>query len=226
MNLVNQVNDLSTEKDFFELTPSEWWETKFNSLSLLTPNSFYQDDSERETIYQSWGITYNKPKKSRYEPDYSKPKKEFVKEVNKWKRMNFTKKYHFLEKNNLLIVNMNDPKYIYKLSLKGQLQKLAEAQAKEKPKPKRKRKKTIPKSVKIAVWNKNIGEAIGKHKCLCCQNVDITQMNFHCGHIVAEANGGKVHVDNLLPICSKCNKSMGTQNLNEFKNKFFTKVSI
>ena len=225
MYLATQSNDLSTEKDFFELTPSEWWETKFNSLSLLTPNFNQEEQFGYNNRYGFMsGFRSNKTKTNQFEIDYTKPKKEFVKEVNKWKKMNFTKKYQFLEKNNLLNVNFNDSKYTYKLSLKNQLKKLAETQAKEKPK--RKRKKTIPKSVKIAVWNKNIGEAVGKHKCLCCSNVDITQMNFHCGHIVAEANGGKVHVDNLLPICSKCNKSMGTQNLNEFKKKFFTKVTI
>ena len=139
MNLVNQMNDLSTEKDFFELTPPEWWETKFNNLSLLTQNSFYQDDSERETIYNFWGVPYEKSKTNRYQLDYSKPKKEFTKQVNKWKKMNFIKKYEYLEKNNLLNINFNDIKYVYKMSLKNQLKKLAEEQAKEKPKKKRKK---------------------------------------------------------------------------------------
>ena len=32
------------------------------------------------------------------------------------------------------------------------------------------------------------------------------------GHIVADANGGKWAVDNLLPICRRCNVWMGDQN--------------
>jgi len=34
---------------------------------------------------------------------------------------------------------------------------------------------------------------------------------FHTGHIVAVADGGSNHIDNLEPICSSCNYSMGTQ---------------
>jgi hypothetical protein len=79
------------------------------------------------------------------------------------------------------------------------------------------RKKQIPKAVKREVWNKNIGEEIGKSKCKCCEKADISQLNFHCGHIQSEANGGEIHVNNLLPICEVCNKSMGTKNLYEFK---------
>jgi len=45
-------------------------------------------------------------------------------------------------------------------------------------------KKTIPKALKIAVWNKYIGEEIGKAKCSCCNITDITQLKFHTGHII------------------------------------------
>jgi hypothetical protein len=79
------------------------------------------------------------------------------------------------------------------------------------------KKKTIPKSLKIAVWNKYIGEDIGKAKCLCCNLTDITQLKFHTGHIIAEVNGGDINIDNLRPICETCNKSMGTKNMDEFK---------
>ena len=57
-------------------------------------------------------------------------------------------------------------------------------------------------------------------KCLCCNNVDITQHNFHCGHIIAESNGGTYQMDNLLPICNVCNSSMGSINMNEFKKMY------
>ena len=79
------------------------------------------------------------------------------------------------------------------------------------------KKKTIPKSLKIAVQNKYIGEDIGKAKCLCCNLTDITQLKFHTGHIIAEVNGGDINIDNLRPICETCNKSMGTKNMDEFK---------
>ena len=81
---------------------------------------------------------------------------------------------------------------------------------------KKKKKKAIPATIKRLVWNTNIGEMIGKSKCLCCKSTDITQMSFNCGHIVAEANGGDTIVSNLKPICQNCNSSMGTKNMDEF----------
>jgi hypothetical protein len=80
-----------------------------------------------------------------------------------------------------------------------------------------KAKKTkISAAMKRLVWNTNIGEDIGKSKCMCCKSTDITQMSFNCGHIVAEAKGGDTIVSNLKPICQNCNSSMGTKNMNEF----------
>lgn len=78
------------------------------------------------------------------------------------------------------------------------------------------KKKSIPKSLKIKVWNTYIGEDIGKIKCLCCNTIDITQSIFECGHIIAEAKGGETSLENLRPICSTCNKSMKTINMNDY----------
>jgi hypothetical protein len=93
------------------------------------------------------------------------------------------------------------------------------------PKPK---KKSIPKVVKDLSWNKWIGEDVARTKCLCCGVNEIKMSSFHCGHVVAEANGGTTTVDNLRPICAACNTSMGTENLNEFKAKcgFGTKTEV
>jgi 5-methylcytosine-specific restriction endonuclease McrA len=86
----------------------------------------------------------------------------------------------------------------------------------EKEVAKKKKKKPIAATVKRLVWNTNIGEDIGKSKCMCCNSTDITQMSFNCGHIVAEANGGDSIVSNLKPICQNCNSSMGTKNMEDF----------
>lgn len=82
------------------------------------------------------------------------------------------------------------------------------------------KKKPIPPILKRNVWNKYIGEDIGKAKCTCCKLVDIIQLSFHCGHIVAEAKGGELKMDNLKPICQSCNSSMGTMNMNEYIEKY------
>lgn len=84
----------------------------------------------------------------------------------------------------------------------------------------KKKKKTIPVALKRKVWAKWMGEDIGKAKCLRCKLTDITQLNFHCGHIIAEAAGGELKVDNLKPICQSCNSSMGTINMDEFITKY------
>jgi 5-methylcytosine-specific restriction endonuclease McrA len=80
----------------------------------------------------------------------------------------------------------------------------------------KKKKKPISSTIKRLVWNTNIGEQIGKAKCMCCNVTDMTQMSFNCGHIIAESNGGETIVSNLKPICQNCNSSMGTKNMEEF----------
>jgi hypothetical protein len=82
---------------------------------------------------------------------------------------------------------------------------------------KKPRKKAIPATLKRLVWNKYIGEEIGKAKCTCCNTTDIIQMSFHCGHLIASSNGGKMEIDNLRPICQNCNSSMGSANMESFK---------
>ena len=81
-------------------------------------------------------------------------------------------------------------------------------------------KKSIPIAVKRLVWNKYIGEDIGKSKCYCCKLSHITQLTFHCGHVIAEKNGGNIDVDNLRPICQSCNSSMGTHNMDNYIAKY------
>jgi hypothetical protein len=81
------------------------------------------------------------------------------------------------------------------------------------------KKKTIPKVVRDLAWNKWIGDDVAKHKCMCCEVNEIRMNNFHCGHVIAEANGGLTSVENLRPICKACNLSMGTENLDEFKKR-------
>ena len=86
------------------------------------------------------------------------------------------------------------------------------------------RRKGIPKPVRTLVWNKYIGEENGIGKCNVCAT-EIKVSNFDCGHIIAAADGGEDIVKNLVPICRTCNSSMGKQNLNDFKQKYFNDKS-
>ena len=82
------------------------------------------------------------------------------------------------------------------------------------------RKKTIPKSLRRIVWDAHFGPSVGSAPCPVCKSTVIRQIEFHCGHIVAEANGGKTNVQNLIPLCAQCNLSMGKTNLVQFAKQF------
>jgi 5-methylcytosine-specific restriction endonuclease McrA len=77
-------------------------------------------------------------------------------------------------------------------------------------------KKSIPKALKKIVWDTYVGENIGVTKCMCCKHQNIRQIEFHCGHVIAEVNGGKTTLENLRPICAQCNLSMGRKNMDDF----------
>jgi hypothetical protein len=85
----------------------------------------------------------------------------------------------------------------------------------------KKTKKKIPKGFRLLVWQKYLGIEKGKGVCMCCEEKEITQLEFECGHIISEACGGELILNNILPICSLCNNSMGVQNLYHYKKKLF-----
>ena len=78
------------------------------------------------------------------------------------------------------------------------------------------KKKPIPKTIRSLVWNKFIGEANGIGECYVCSS-KLSSQHFECGHIVAEVDGGDCTIDNLRPICSLCNRSIGSKNMDDFK---------
>jgi 5-methylcytosine-specific restriction endonuclease McrA len=90
----------------------------------------------------------------------------------------------------------------------------------EEKKENKKKKQSIPKNVRIIIWNHYIGEDIIKHKCLCCKKVTISNTNFEVGHVLSEKNGGTHEINNLRPICFSCNHSMGAENMIDFVVKY------
>lgn len=81
------------------------------------------------------------------------------------------------------------------------------------------KKKKIPVTVRHKLWNKYFEETTIGNCTVCETKIDNT--NFHAGHIISSKNGGSDNITNLSPICSCCNLSMGIQDLNEFKKKYF-----
>lgn len=83
-----------------------------------------------------------------------------------------------------------------------------------------KTKQKMSKKMRHDVWIKRNNSSI-EGKCFVC-NDNIDYNNFHCGHIIAEKNGGLLLLTNLEPICMHCNLTMGTENLLEYKKKLIS----
>lgn len=83
------------------------------------------------------------------------------------------------------------------------------------------KKKTIPKSIKEKIWHKYVGKDKTEANCLVCKEEKISIMSFHAGHVVAEVNGGETAVENLRPICGRCNLQMGSMDMNEYSLKWY-----
>lgn len=80
------------------------------------------------------------------------------------------------------------------------------------------KKGTIPKPLRMAVWDEYIGRKHGLGSCFTCGN-EIDKMDFECGHVMAEVRGGITVLKNLRPVCHMCNTSMGSKNLLKFKQE-------
>ena len=80
------------------------------------------------------------------------------------------------------------------------------------PEPKvtaKKRKHKIPAALREQVWIHKMGRVFeGKCPVTWCQNT-ITVFDFQSGHNIPESKGGATNLENLVPLCSRCNLSMG-----------------
>jgi len=83
----------------------------------------------------------------------------------------------------------------------------------------------IPKALREACWLKLFGKVF-ETKCyiVWCPNT-INVFNFECGHDNPHSKGGVTALDNLFPICSRCNKSMSDSYTIEEWNKLGESVS-
>jgi 5-methylcytosine-specific restriction endonuclease McrA len=86
-----------------------------------------------------------------------------------------------------------------------------------KVKPLKYRKCRIPAALREQVWLHQNGPCFSS-KCAVkwCKN-RITVFDFQCGHKHAEAEGGNTTLDNLIPLCSRCNQSMGVMHFDEWQ---------
>ena len=79
----------------------------------------------------------------------------------------------------------------------------------------------IPKALREQVWLKAYDETFS-NKCYIdwCTN-KITPFTYHVGHNIPESKGGETTINNLFPVCAKCNLSMSNKyTIEEWVEKF------
>ena len=85
----------------------------------------------------------------------------------------------------------------------------------------KKRKARIPRALKEQVWIKHNKKKF-QVKCPIewCKN-KINCFNHHFGHVIPESKGGPTNIENLKPVCAKCNLSMSnTHTMDEFSELY------
>lgn len=88
-------------------------------------------------------------------------------------------------------------------------------------KEKVKQRRAIPKKIRGLTWKEHFGDSM-RGACFCCKKTLEALDEWHAGHIVSHANGGKDTVVNLRPVCISCNLSMGTENMDDFKARCYS----
>lgn len=73
----------------------------------------------------------------------------------------------------------------------------------------------VPKTKKMEIWNRFNSTDL-KGRCWCCRS-DLYFIDAEMGHITPHAEGGGYESDNLVPICSSCNKACSDRNLIEYR---------
>lgn len=83
------------------------------------------------------------------------------------------------------------------------------------------KKATIPLALREQVWIHHMGRVFdAKCPTTWCQN-RITVFDFESGHNIPESKGGPTTLENLLPLCGRCNRSMSsTYTFDEWNAKF------
>ena len=73
------------------------------------------------------------------------------------------------------------------------------------------KKKKVPKALREQLWIQKVGKKFEtKCKTTWCKN-KINVFDFQAGHDMPESKGGDTSISNLVPICGRCNLSMGNQ---------------
>ncbi len=80
---------------------------------------------------------------------------------------------------------------------------------------------SAPAPLRAKVWVTYIGLDVGQTDCPMCEITKISPFQFHCSHVISKAEGGECSLENLRPLCSICNESMGKRNMLDYAKQFF-----
>ena len=83
------------------------------------------------------------------------------------------------------------------------------------------KKKVISKKLREVVWLKYFGKTFSSKCPIQWCTREISVFSFEVGHNIPESKGGRTTIDNLIPICGDCNRSMGDRyTIDEFSKEF------
>lgn len=74
----------------------------------------------------------------------------------------------------------------------------------------------ITAALRLAVYEKHAHDF--RVHCAHCKKA-MNAAEFECGHIVSVARGGTTTLNNLVPVCGVCNRSVGSGNIQEFNKE-------
>ena len=87
------------------------------------------------------------------------------------------------------------------------------------------KKKVISKKLREEVWLKHFGKTFSSKCPIKWCTREISVFSFEVGHNIPESKGGRTTIDNLIPICGDCNRSMGDRfTIDDFSNQFASAV--
>lgn len=83
--------------------------------------------------------------------------------------------------------------------------------------------KILPKAIREQLWIKTFGKKF-ESKCSInwCKN-QINVFDHEIGHNIPKSKGGSNCISNLVPICSRCNRSMSNNFTIDLWNTLFDK---
>lgn len=77
----------------------------------------------------------------------------------------------------------------------------------------------VSAAMRSSLWNKYFEDETNKGNCVLCQ-CELKMSQYHVSHILSLKENGTYHQDNLTIMCSKCNTSLGAQNLNDYLQEY------